>query len=166
MANMFILSYDHNSIESQTFLDFLLLTGDDMTPEREKRAHIVQQFLEVLTSVDCGTNQASLVSEPISVCHDSFIDLFVLLMNPGCCVYLLVKNIQCTIWSSLLFSLSVGETPAYCVRIHHAAVVDRFDCHTLVKMPGSHKGWREHTRKAHTRTHKQKCRRRRSKVAK
>lgn len=95
-------------------------------------------------------NQASLVPRPVGVCHDSFIDLFILVMNPGCCVYLLVKNMQCTIWS-IFFSLCLFERhcslPAYCVRIHHAVVINRFNCHTLVKMPSSRKGWRELTHK-------------------
>lgn len=43
-----------------------------------------------------------------------------------------------------ILSLCLSERhcswPAYCVRTHHAADVDRSDCHTLVKMPSSHKG--------------------------
>ena len=97
---------------TNTFLLNVFFSSVDWTncPFRDDMTRDVQWFQEVLTFVDCGTNQAPLVPEPISVCRDSPIDLSDSAMNPGCFVYLLVRKIQRNIWSSHLVSLSVGET--------------------------------------------------------
>lgn len=132
----------------------LLVWCSLITSQTWPQEEIIKQVQWVLTSVDCGANQTSLIPESIRDAHDSFIDLFVLVMTPGCCVYRLVKKyiVHHLVVPFLCLCLFERQCslPAYCVRMHHAAIVDRSDCHTLVKMPSSHKGWWEHTRE---RTH-------------
>lgn len=68
-------------------------------------------------------------------------------------MFIFLSEIYSAPFGRAFFSLCLSERhcslPAYCVSVHHAAVVDRIDCHPLVKMPRSDKGWKR-KEKTHT----------------
>lgn len=104
-------------------VSYFAFQTDNMSPEwKDQNGHAVISRCTLLTSVERGTNQESLAPEPISICHDSFIDLFVLVINPGCRVFIAMYHLVLPSFLSSCFERHFSF-PAYCVRIHHAVVV-------------------------------------------
>lgn len=85
--------------EGQTVLSEMIWQEEMFSSFKKYWRLLIVELIKLLLS---RSQSASAMIHP-SICLISA-------MNPGCLVYLLVRNIQRNIWSSHLFSLSVGET--------------------------------------------------------
>lgn len=85
--------------EGQTVLSEMIWQEEMFSSFKKYWRLLIVELIKLLLS---RSQSASAMIHP-SIC-------LILAMNPGCLVYLLVRNIQRNIWSSHLFSLSVGET--------------------------------------------------------